>query len=199
MQDRFVAIGVDPDTFATGLALVSCALPPGADAPHGITVEQVAVAAAEGPDARARLVHMASALQDQIESMVGSAGHDVDIIVVEGQAARPGDKRPDDIVQLAVVQGIAMGALRAELDATMVAPLPVQWKGTRTKKAHQADLLKCLGLCAELKGIPGSERGEGQTAKQAAKQRGHVVDAIGLAVWGLEQLATRERMARFLS
>ena len=194
MQERFVAIGVDPDTFATGLALVSCALPQGAGEPQGLTVEMVRVAEAEGPDARARLMHMAPAVSDAMYLLIDEANYSLEACVVEGQAHRPGDKRPDDIVQLAVVQGMAASALCAHLDSScaLSMPLPVQWKGSLKKRKHQALVLKQLGLADDLPGVPGAE---GLTDKQ----RGHVVDAIGLAVWGLERLVVKERATRFLA
>lgn len=188
-QTDFVVIGVDPDTFSTGIAMLSGRL---RDREIDIRIERVAVAAAKHRQIRSRLVQLLDSIDDGLCEMINSLDQSIvpDLVVVEGQAFRPGDPRPDDIVQLAVAQGMAAGVGKI-VGREVLMPLPVQWKGTVAKADHQARLLRDLGLDAGLDEVPGA-------APLSKVQRGHVIDAIGLARWGLEEMAKRERKARML-
>ena len=197
-RDRFYALGVDPDTKATGLALATCTLPLREVAPQEIEIKLVASATAEGMDARRRLPPMAKALRESIADLVDHLSPALDMIVVEGVAHRKNDPRPDNIIQLGVVQGLAMGAaliFEGETgpisDPQLRMPLPVEWKGTMGKADHHALLLRRMHLKKTLKGVPGAE-------DMKPAHRIHVIDAIGLAVWGLEQLVFEERKMRVL-
>lgn len=186
-KTNFTVMGVDPDTFNTGIAVVSGRVPLRGRELENVRVERVHAASAKGRQIRSRLVDMLDAILAGMESLLVP---DPDLVVVEGQAFRPNDPRPDDIVQLAVVQGIAAG-IGWTISSEVMMPLPVSWKGTVDKVEHQRRVLRDLGLAEDLDEVPGA-------ATLNKTSRRQVVDGIGLAVWGLEQLAHRERRARIL-
>jgi len=188
---KFHVIGVDPDTFNTGIALLSAEMP-GRELEH-IRIERVFAAEAKGRQIRSRITQLLDSIDDGLCEMTNWLGQHIipDLVVVEGQAFRPGDPRPDNIVQLGVTQGVAMGIGRL-VGKRVEMPLPVTWKGTQDKADHQKKLLKKLGISADLDEIPGAE----PLNKTSRKQ---VVDGIGLALWGLELLAREERKNRMLN
>lgn len=196
-RTRLSALGVDPDSKATGVAVVTGSLDLAA-APElsRIKVAHVACAEVEGMDARRRLPLMVQHAYQEVTICL-EATDGVDAIVVEGMAHRRNDPRPDNIVQLGVVQGITAGVAAArniEVHGRcheVMMPLPVDWKGTIAKPKHQAELLRRLGLTADLSRVPGA-------TLVVAQDRTHVIDAIGLALWGLERLAFEEKKLRIL-
>lgn len=180
------AMGIDPDTLRTGMAVVTGQLN---ETPRVIWVASADVSGSASLGARARHSSMAERIWQHVLK-----APDADLVVVEGQAHRRGDPRPDDIVQLGVVQGIAAGVAYQNCDGAqdLYMPLPTQWKGTsRKKKQYQEHLLQTLSLDEELSGVPGAE-------DMNPVQRGHVVDAIGLAVWGFSQRAFEIKKKRML-
>ena len=119
-------------------------------------------------------------------------------VVVEGQSVRYTSKKganPQDIVHLAMVAGACIQ--RAEQDGAqeILCPLPSEWKGTVPKHIHQARILSELGWPYETIG-----RSTKAYARPASGFEGvfgaetlnkgdwkHVVDAIGLAMWGAKK------------
>jgi hypothetical protein len=145
----FTVLGADPDTRATGLAVVRGTLPAGASELVDVSVLGVASAEAGGRLARSRLPGVVASLVGPVERLLER--DDLDLAVVEGCAHRRGDPRPDDIVQLAVAQGAVAGVVASVAHAhgyepALRMPLPVEWKGTRKKADHQRDLLRRLNL-----------------------------------------------------
>lgn len=188
---KFHVIGVDPDTFNTGIAMLSAEMP--GRTLERIRVERVFAGEAKGRQIRSRIVQLLDTIDEGLCEMTNELGMHIipDLVVVEGQAFRPGDPRPDNIVQLGVTQGIAMGIGRL-VGKRVEMPLPVTWKGTQDKADHQKKLLAKLGLATDLDEVPGAERLNKTSRKQ-------VVDGIGLALWGLELLAREERKNRMLN
>lgn len=158
-----ITIGIDPDTKDTGIALVEDG-----------EVLRVGVASARG-SIENRLLRMAGRIEWVTQCEMGPIVPDR--AVIENQNIRPTDKRPNDILKLAIVVGQAMGAC---CGVKTYIPLPVQWKGSVPKAIHQKRILRQANLTADLKGVPGTD---GMTDTQ----KGHVIDAIGLALWGERQ------------
>lgn len=169
-----IALGIDPDTKNTGIAIVSCDAVP--EVIYFATVKVKASLPVE-----TRILHLSRAIAMQLRDL--PYGIPVEHIVVEGQRVYPRSKvRPQDLIHLAQVAGLAAAhAQQAYPLATLCIPEPRVWKGTVEKGAMQRRILKRVGLTDSLEGVDGVE-------KMTKTQRGHVVDAIGLALWGLGKL-----------
>lgn len=154
-------LGIDPDTFNTGLAVVRDR--------EVLYATSVAV----DPKRRVewRVVRMIRSLSAELAVV-----YQVDRIAVETMQDYHGKVRPQDLLHLNLIAGAALGAAAASCpEALLWAPKPRDWKGTMDKAAHQKLILKAVGLTAALEGVNG-------TAGLTAKQKGHIVDAIGLAL-----------------
>ena len=129
-----------------------------------------------------------------------------DLIVVEGQQIYQGMRqRPDDILRLAQFAGVAAGLAAAQSGCFRVLmPRPQEWKGSVPKPIHQARVLTRLGWAYEQKGPPPKRRaGKMEHAGYCVPTNvprdvdlydvrpsdwKHIVDAIGLALWGVDQI-----------
>jgi len=96
-----------------------------------------------------------------------------DVLVVEGQRIYPHSPAdPEDIMHLAFAAGLALGHYRGSAVETAV-PHPQQWKGSIPKPvAHARILSRCI-IHPEA------------AVLVAGPHKSHVIDAIGLALWGL--------------
>lgn len=131
------------------------------------------------------------------------------ILTVESQAYRSGasgGKRranPEDLIPLATVAGAALARVlwSAMRRATSTLVLPEDWKGQRPKLVHQKEICKKLGWSYDEKRdfvVPHEEivkRLEAHCNMIPADWK-HALDAIGLALWRIEQ---DERAARLAS
>ena len=111
--------------------------------------------------------------------------------------------RAEDLISLSFVGGAFAGQFPG---ARILRPLPAQWKGQVPKAVHQGRILTALGLKYETTGgasgdgycvpldpepkIPGGSK----LPKSAWK---HVVDAIGLALWGVAEIKKLADLERF--
>lgn len=159
-----VVVGIDPDTKATGICIASVG------AGGSIRRYKFHVARAKGRLARDRRWEMAFAL-DQATDLWPST---VDDLAIEFQATRPGDPRPNDIMAVQAVAGIALG-VAGWIVSRAWTPLPHEWKGSVPKEIHQRRILKEAGLTLDSPELAGIPRG----------QRTHCVDALGLCLWVL--------------
>lgn len=126
--------------------------------------------------------------------------------VVEGQQIYQGVRqRPDDILRLSQVAGGGAGIASHLCGATrLLMPRPQEWKGSVPKPIHQARVLERLGWPYERKG-PAPKRTMGKVEHSGycvptsvpsdvalydvrPSDWKHIVDAIGLALWGVDQL-----------
>jgi hypothetical protein len=115
----------------------------------------------------------------------------VDLAVVEGQEVyRNGKADANNLLLLALVSGAALATMssRAKL---MVCPRPKEWKGGAPKGAHQARILDEIGWKYDFQGpkVPPKVREtlEGIPPEHVKE----IVDAIGLALWGLKKVQGR--------
>ena len=120
-----------------------------------------------------------------------------DIAVVEGQQVYYGSSTPpSDLLKLARITGGVEGQLHMVRPGMPVCvPLPTTWKGQVPKPIHQARVLAKYGIlyeqlseysrpagCAKAAQIQGADKLRPSDWK-------HVVDAIGLAAYGLSILS----------
>lgn len=118
-------------------------------------------------------------------------------VTVEAQKVYRGKtKNPQDIVVLAAAAGVVLhAACNRWPGASSYFPLPQDWKGGTPKRIHQARILKRLGVPCTSKGTKNTgycvpHWPEGKEPMGADKLNmsdwKHVVDAIGIAMWGQE-------------
>lgn len=181
---RRLGIGIDPDTTSTGLAVV-----------HQLEETSyrtlyVALVKARGKKAADRRAPMARALLETmryLQSTFGINGDDV-TVAIEWQRLRPtGERNPNAIVDLNGIAGAALTAASLLPDATLLTPIPIEWKGTIPKEVKQRRVLSHLGLTEDLRHedvtlgkIVGAE-------DITASKKTHVLDALGLAEWALTE------------
>ncbi|KKM06417.1 hypothetical protein LCGC14_1744230 [marine sediment metagenome] len=157
-----VVVGIDPDLNHTGLCVIG----------EGEVLDAVLVKPIDlDPRFGDLRYRMARALALELEDIFANFGPD--LVVIEWQAIRPSDPRPNDILELCSVAGVALG-LCARKGILVERPLPVAWKGSVPKKIHQPKILTAAGLSVDSVPFEGIPRGK----------LNHVIDALGLAIWG---------------
>lgn len=167
-----VLIGVDPDTKATGIAVLM----------NG-ALYATFVAQAKGRTAFDRVEGMGAELQETFLELrerifpfpdrMNPEMFEIKI-AIEWQGARPGDPRPQSILDLAIVAGmIYQTARRVFPQAKIFRPYPVQWKGSIPKPVHQKRIRR------EMFGSPNDQSLEATWGQTNAS---HVLDAAGLAL-----------------
>ena len=150
-------LGIDPGTVRTGLALL-----------ENNYLTWATVVTPKGADVKERLRELGLLLPRAMRERGG-----YDRLVIEWQAIRPGDPRPNDILHLATVLGIVLAHVPAEVEVLM--PLPVEWRGSVPKDVlHKRILAHVPGTGPAVLHLP------------ATKQL-DAIDAAGLAAWGVAQ------------
>ena len=125
-------------------------------------------------------------------------------VVIENQTAYlVGENKatPRDLIELSFVAGAFVAHFPR---STVYRPRPAAWKGQVPKDVHQRRILDGLGLRSTVKGtgrnaycIPDDPSHISGSQTLDPKDWKHVVDAIGLAVWGLAEAKKQAEMARF--
>lgn len=157
-----LALGVDPDLHSAGLSLVSHE--PG----------KVPVVLWTGVALAPRSLKSYAAATALAWPSLPSFGNTSDILVVEGQRIYPHSQvRPEDLMHLAFAAGMAVG-IYGPLAREVVVPLPQEWKGSVPKAVAHARILTRFNT-------PNPE----VAAMIQGPHKSHVIDAIGLAIWGL--------------
>lgn len=186
-----ICLGMDPDTFNTGIAVVEVSTVTHhshrggkvTDTPIRLGAEVLYATTVASDPKRGmdwRLADqgrgIAKVLRD-IEEL-GWATANLDRVAVESMQHYTGKTkvRPQDLINLNLLAGVGAGAARVLWpDALVWTPKPQAWKGTLEKSVHQRQVLRQVGLTAELLDVPG-------TMFLTPKQKGHIIDAIGLAL-----------------
>lgn len=173
-------LGIDPDLHNTAAAII------GTSGLFDVKVFNVSLTH-KGPQA---VTTMIEELTMSMGSWLLATRAELSAVVVEGQQIYSYTKaRHDSILMLAQVAGAAaaVACMRAR---ELWIPTPKQWKGDVPKGIHQARTLTKLGVRytkttgKEPYCIPDRIPGINVPKKSDWK---HAVDAIGLAVWGLEK------------
>lgn len=181
---RPYVLGFDPDLHNSGIAVVR---------PKPDGYEIVALAVAKVP----RTITHDAAVLAMVDALpyVGYHTH----VVVEGQEKYRGvsgaQAKPEDLIRLAHVAGAALRFYGAHLDLThKEIVLPKVWKKQTKKEWKHARICSALRWAYApragwaLPTGPEPRRLE-EEFDISGKQWSHVLDAIGLAMWKLEQLA----------
>lgn len=189
-----ISIGVDPDLHRTAFAAVC---------EQQVLAVGVARVASwlKGPDAVAAMVAMLRYHHSDAEHSWDHWTRLSSVLVVEGQQIYAGGKKStkgwDSVLLLAQVAGAAAGIL-TQYRQDLIIPRPQKWKGSIPKAVHQARVLKRRGIEYDMKGsktpksdtrycVPRGRLAAGSDTLADSDWK-HVVDAIGLADWGLAQI-----------
>lgn len=188
-----LVIGIDPDSRNVGL----CGWWARLSSPEWVATTHV----------KSSGVFAAQELFDQCRAVFEAVSHRNALIVVEAMrihrnAGDSSTKNPQSLVDLSFLGGIVAAAALATIPASTVLPVEASyWKGTLKKKVQHSRLLTQLGWDKQVlsdyarpKTFPADLSALSQVSKGDWK---HVMDAIGLAQWGVRQLEDeRRRRAR---
>jgi len=168
-------LGVDPDLTSTAFAVYDT---------EDNEVVHLAVVRASG---------YTDMLRQTRKFSVSNHAVDSDAAVIEGQQIYVASNRrnvdPNDMIQVAHVSGI----LACQFSCSIAIPKPAEWKGQRSKLAEHTKYAKLLGWETERAGgkdpylVPTEdyvevEMSDGKPVKKSDWK--HLMDAIGLAIWG---------------
>lgn len=201
MTARVYAIGIDPDTKSPAIALVSASAYSSRRERVKPRVDRVWLPMLDPKrQVNDRVVESVRALAevsaDASKLLVSRIP--LSVLVVESQDDYGGKHaRPLDLIRLATVTGIAAATFAPLVTPTpprgggVRIPRPPEWKGSIGKGIHQVRTLGIAGLEFDLEGVPGAE-------KVPSSKRTHLYDAIGMGIWGLEQIGVfLDRPRRF--
>lgn len=195
MNEGLDHLGIDPDLQRPALAVV-----------RGRDIVLVACPKTSGTKQQAAVLELASEAMHWMDTAceeLAFAGHhfpSMATVTVEAQKVYWGSgstKNPQDIVVLAAAAGVMLNAAVARwphADADF--PLPETWKKGVPKHIHQARVLSRLGVSYQKAGgksdpycVPLWPEGKRPIGAEGLNKSDwkHVVDAIGLAVYGQER------------
>ncbi len=184
------ALGVDPDIYNVGLAVVEQTM-------NGQRLRRAGVSKltrTAGVNGRSAVIKQISQLAEQISQFCGRDS--ISKIAVEGQQIYIGksNARPDDILKIALVAGGCIAACRLVFPrAEIYCPRPVLWKGSVPKGIHQARVCKRFNIKFKATAIdkPVKDIEAPQLMRVFNKiskaQWSHVIDAAGLGGWALSK------------
>jgi len=153
-----IYIGIDPDLHHTGICAIN-------GNRFNFAVAKV-LAKFNGEEANAR---MGKSIWDMLHATLKAHRPEEITCIIESQMVYPGSKvPPNDIVMLAQAAGVAAGVLNTYTDNISLIK-PTDWKGTQKKEA-------CTQMILDHFKIPVGSLG---------KHESHIVDALGLACWGI--------------
>jgi len=174
-----LALGIDPDTKSTGWALLE-------RKQSDTRIVGVGLVRAKGRLAADRIPGMADELERCMCNYRLGIEAPLDMVVIEWMHLRPTykEKNPNAILSVQAIAGMCVSATRSLRAKHVFTPTPPEWKKTMKKESKQRAILRSLRLSDELRDsdgefIPGA-------AKLPASMRTHVIDALGLALWGLD-------------
>lgn len=174
------SLGIDPDLHSTGIALVE----------NGKTVLAVRCPLVSSNFRKeAAVVQMAGAMEIILAELFSEYGKP-DVCAVESQKVYLKSRvRPQDLIDLSKVAGVAIGLVRAYYSAVRIECIGSKtWKGDVPKPISQKRILRSVGIPFEPGTVPTKilrlPEGIGFEKLTTKAQMIDVIDAIGLAVWG---------------
>jgi len=176
-----ISIGVDPDLHCTGMAIVQ---------EHQVLSVAVARVPKTLTGEKAVLAMVAEMKHQLVPLLAGGLHRTPHTAVIEGQQIYlKGLAKKDSILLLAQVAGAAAALATVMGCRKVYMPRPVDWKGSVPKPIHQERVLGRLGIESVRTKMGAVPRGDLSAIRGAEHLKPadwlHVVDAIGLAVWGL--------------
>ena len=152
--------------------------------------------AGEGKDARSRAATASAEVSRAFASLLLPRSLP-GILALEWQRSLPGDKNPDNIIDLSAFAGIALATIQARFSMPLevFVPLPNEWKGEVPKHVKHNRIVALAGKARVESAlayarIP-SPKDLGTFAKTFTGKASDVIDAIGLAQWARERAGLR--------
>lgn len=215
-----ISIGVDPDTTVTAVAIVD--IEP--DTPKLLAAYMVKQ---KGSKERKATLAMSDMVMGMLEKRVElfPVPELIEVVVVEGQELYLGNEiddtwdgrttiknrktkkktpNPRSILWLAPISGLWIMFLRIIApNAMRLFPAPAAWKGQTPKPIHHARIGKAMGWkMAKASGYCFPDEGENVVPMGTKINKGdwkHLMDAIGLALWGGKELKKAEAKEKALA
>jgi len=134
------------------------------------------------------VIKMIIALEHEISTFIGL--HSIDLCIIEGQQKYFGTSpaRIEDIIQGAHISGAAAAYFIANTrDSALIIPTPNTWKGSIPKSIHQARIINSLGWKVKKIKSHSYPLNPPEKFQFTSEKWKHIIDAIGLAWWGLKQ------------
>lgn len=179
----FRVLGIDPDLHNLGWAVVEH---------DGLGFKVFAL----GTVSITAKVKGDTAVAMMLTSLGEQPWHQTHGLVVEGQQAYLGAQRkatPEDLIRLAQVAGGAFASARRPWHDLACVVLPRVWKGQVDKPITQARICARLGWDYERKSNWVEPKAAGLEGFDVSGKRwSHVMDAIGLAIYGLDLVTGRQ-------
>lgn len=182
-----ICLGIDPDLHNTAIALIN----------GDYEVLDLAIASIPskytGIEAKLKMMEI-------LENIIGlamSPYDDIDLCVVEGQQKYFGTSaaRTKDLIDLAHVSGAAAAYCISFNPERISMPVPATWKGSIPKPIHQERILKRLKWSPKRTATYAYPTTPPAAYLDFTKTHWkHLVDAIGLAIWGYETFSIQEML-----
>ena len=182
-------VGIDPDCKNVGMAGINNEVPETAG-----WVATTHVKGLKAQDAGPEVFYEVNCALTAADNLL--VGNNV-LVIVEGMRIRRANsdaatKNPQSLVDVSFCGGMAAGAaLSVWPNAIVVVVEPQTWKGGVPKEIHHARLLDSLGWDHEVMSGYARPTGEVPAAKLSKINKAdwkHVMDGIGLALWGQSEL-----------
>lgn len=155
-------LAVDPGTTATGVALLRDGRP-----------AMLRVVHVRGPRVEDRIKAMCLRVRAALQGLLDT--EQPDTLVVEWQALRPNDPRPNDIFNLGIVLGAVMSVETSPF-VRIETPLPVSWKGSVKGDVTIQRIQKHFGTIED-----------GVWGETLPSLQHNAWDALGLAIWAVNK------------
>lgn len=191
------AIGVDPDTTKTAIALVSVGEKPQVVATYivkqsGKRDRAATMAIIEQFYTFMQTCIASGAMLPSQEEIVGIAVEGQEIYQGKGKDGKAKTGNPKSVLALAPISGAIIALFRAMFPKVPIFfPAPKTWKGNRPKHVHHNHIGRVLGW--EMKTVgqtyayPVGENLVPLGDPPSQTEWKHVMDAVGLAIWAQDQ------------
>lgn len=198
-----VCFAMDPDMSRPSWALARLVN----GEPKVLAVDCIKITCPEGVRGKEKLPHTLRGLGEYFAHRKIAFEKLCDYIVIEGQKNVHGTARKDDILNLAVSAGMCAvfaDSLMGHPYSQVLIPNPHTWKGDAHKHVHQARLCKKLGWKYTKRGssdktkycVPSEHDIEHVGEDVNPGDWKHILDAVGLALYGLDHHLMLDRRTR---
>jgi hypothetical protein len=188
-----IFLGLDPGT-SDNMA-VAALLP-------DLTIRVALARGADGKDPRDRAPGLKAELFLALASL-GLPRGTPGILALEWQQNRPGDPRPQNIIDLSAFAGIALAIVQVQFGSTpleVFTPFPSDWKGQVPKHVKHNRIVALASIARVRSALQAADipcpKDLGVFTKTFSGKASDAIDAIGLALWARDKAALRATVRR---